>query len=208
MTTHRSIRIIVMFAFVFALASIWFNSTTVRAESSPGISAGCKSINGLSSTGTGGGNIFTSVQTYYQGETITVRMSAGGTNPYLEAHDDYIFDEEFAQADGRVISFTIPYTGDFLIHTYGSINESLSITVSISCGGSGPGAPTGFVQRTITCDTAVFSQVDGSPVSGAVIKAGQRWYVNPTPVVGKQRSWTEIFVASYTNGWIPTSCVK
>jgi len=73
---------------------------------------------------------------------------------------------------------------------------------------AGPSAPAGFVQKTRLCNTPVYSQVDGDPVSGTAIKVGQVWSVNPVAVVGKQRSWTEIFAGSYSNGFVPTACVK
>jgi hypothetical protein len=77
-----------------------------------------------------------------------------------------------------------------------------------SGGISGPPIPSGFVMKTITCDVAVFDAPGGKPVGGNAIKSGQTWYVNPTPkkdAAGK--AWTEVFVAGYTNGYVPTSCV-
>jgi hypothetical protein len=72
----------------------------------------------------------------------------------------------------------------------------------------GPPLPAGFVLKTITCDVAVFDAPGGQPVDSNAIKSGQTWYVNPTPVEDAAgRSWTEIFVAGYTNGFVPTDCV-
>jgi hypothetical protein len=73
---------------------------------------------------------------------------------------------------------------------------------------SGPPIPAGFVQKTVTCNVAVYDAPGGKPVGSNTIRSGQTWYVNPTPkkdAAGK--SWTEIFVAGYTNGYVPTSCV-
>jgi hypothetical protein len=71
--------------------------------------------------------------------------------------------------------------------------------------------PSNFVQRTITCTVALYSEPSlGSPISGAKIIQGQRWYVNPTPVTGKDgKSWTVIFPGgnSGLNAFIPTACV-
>jgi hypothetical protein len=54
----------------------------------------------------------------------------------------------------------------------------------------------------------VYDAPGGSPVGGDAIKGGQTWYVNPAPKTDAAgKSWTEIFVAGYTNGYVPTSCV-
>ena len=73
---------------------------------------------------------------------------------------------------------------------------------------SGPPIPSNYVLRTITCDVALFATPAGSPVGDARVTAGQTWYVNPTPVKGSDgKSWTQIFVSSYTDPYIPTACV-
>jgi hypothetical protein len=70
--------------------------------------------------------------------------------------------------------------------------------------------PTGFVLRMIICNTPVYDTAGGSPLlTGEAVTAGQTWYVNPTPVVGASgQLWTEIFVAGFSNPWIPTACVQ
>jgi hypothetical protein len=71
----------------------------------------------------------------------------------------------------------------------------------------GPDIPAGFVLRSIPCDVPVYTMPGGIPTS-ATIKNGQTWFVSPTPVKDERgNSWTEIFVASSTNGFIPTRCV-
>jgi len=75
-------------------------------------------------------------------------------------------------------------------------------------GYAGAPIPDGFVLRTITCDVAVYDQAGGNPVGDNRVTAGQTWYVNPTPVTANGQSWTEIFVAGFTNGYVPTSCVQ
>lgn len=93
--------------------------------------------------------------------------------------------------------------------------EETYYTATYSCPGlpdagfQGPGIPSGFQLHTITCDVAVFATPGGAPVTnGARIRAGQTWFVNPTPVDGADgQSWTEIFVSGYTNGYVPTTCV-
>lgn len=72
----------------------------------------------------------------------------------------------------------------------------------------GPGIPAGFELRTILCDVPVYNLPAGSPVGSDMLRAGQTWYVNPTPVEAADgTSWTEVFVSSYINPYIPTACV-
>lgn len=97
--------------------------------------------------------------------------------------------------------------------------EQVLVDISGDCAGlpsvtvpsvnfAGPGIPSGFVLRTITCDVAVFGQPAGTPVGSNRIKAGQTWYVNPKSVTGSDgEQWTEIFTSSSPNGYIPTKCV-
>ena len=71
------------------------------------------------------------------------------------------------------------------------------------------GIPAGFVFRSILCDTPVYDTPAGQPVGAARVTAGQTWYVNPVPVSGADgRQWTEIFVSSSTNPYVPTGCVN
>ncbi|MCC7208396.1 MAG: hypothetical protein IT323_13900 [Anaerolineae bacterium] len=77
---------------------------------------------------------------------------------------------------------------------------------------AGPPIPAGFVLRTITCDVAIFNGPGGAPLAtGQAIRAGQTWFVNPTPVdvAGDAAfpQWTEIFTSGIHNGFIPTACV-
>ncbi len=72
----------------------------------------------------------------------------------------------------------------------------------------GPPIPSGFVLKTITCDVPVYDAPGGKPVGSNAITAGQTWYVNPTPVKAPNgEQWTEIFVAGYSTGFVPTRCV-
>ncbi|HEX3052778.1 MAG TPA: hypothetical protein VHP83_19120 [Aggregatilineaceae bacterium] len=69
--------------------------------------------------------------------------------------------------------------------------------------------PAGFQLRTITCDTPVYDSPAGSPVGENRIRAGQTWYVNTTAkTAGDGSSWSEVFVAGYKNGYVPSSCVQ
>jgi hypothetical protein len=72
----------------------------------------------------------------------------------------------------------------------------------------GPPIPAGFVLKTITCDVAVFDAPGGRPVGSNAIKGGQNLVYQPNPGKNDEGTlWTEIFVAGYHNGFVPTSCV-
>jgi hypothetical protein len=72
-----------------------------------------------------------------------------------------------------------------------------------------PGIPDGFVFASIICNTPVYNTPAGQPVGDAAVTAGQTWYVNPKPVDGDDgKQWTEIYVSSTTNPYIPTACVQ
>lgn len=80
--------------------------------------------------------------------------------------------------------------------------------VSCTQSSSGPPLPKGFVLHAIQCDVAVHATPAGSPIEGAMIRAGQTWFVNPVSVEGSDgQQWTEIFTSGRINGYIPTSCV-
>ena len=73
---------------------------------------------------------------------------------------------------------------------------------------AGVGIPAGFIMHTISCTTPVYTDPAGVPVGEDRVLAGQTWYVDPAPVEGADgRQWTEIFVGSAINPWIPTECV-
>lgn len=74
---------------------------------------------------------------------------------------------------------------------------------------AGPGLPSGFVLKTITCDVAVFDSPGGKPVGSNQVKAGQTWYVSPAAQTdGAGEDWIEIFVSGFTNGYVPSRCVN
>jgi hypothetical protein len=131
-----------------------------------------------------------------------------------------IFDNDLSDfiVDAYVplVGGSFSYSGSFSIDSTHSLwvdiwDEDGVTTLATGCTNasfSGPGIPGGFVMKTITCDVVVFDAPGGKPVGSNAIKSGQTWYVNPTPkkdAAGK--AWTEIFVAGYTNGYVPTSCV-
>jgi hypothetical protein len=68
--------------------------------------------------------------------------------------------------------------------------------------------PAGFVLRTITHDTAVYNTAGGTPLGADdAIKAGQTWFVSPTPKIVGGTSWTEIFTDGLIDGYIPSAYV-
>ncbi len=70
----------------------------------------------------------------------------------------------------------------------------------------GPGSPVGFVLRVITCNTALFN-LEGNPIGSNAVKAGQSFFINSTTKTIKGKSYTELFAGSYSNGFVPTSCI-
>jgi hypothetical protein len=73
---------------------------------------------------------------------------------------------------------------------------------------AGPAVPAGWVQRWMTCSTAVFDAPGGQPIGNNAVWAGQSFFVNPeTKTDASGKSWSQVFVSSYNSPWIPTSCV-
>jgi hypothetical protein len=100
----------------------------------------------------------------------------------------------------------------------GSESNPNLANVLVTCGNTdetdnttyrGPSIPKGFELRTITCDTPVFGTPGGAAVGENRLRAGQTWFVNPTSVEGANGTdYTEVFVSSYQNVYIPTRCVQ
>ena len=88
-------------------------------------------------------------------------------------------------------------------------NGGSILSQSYGSSGPGPSVPSGFVLRTITCNVAVYDAPGGSPVGSNMVTGGQTWFVNPTPAKDAAgKSWTEIFVGGFSDGFIPTSCAR
>jgi hypothetical protein len=126
-------------------------------------------------------------------------------------------------ASGGAFSFTVNFpeqnAGDVIVaRIYGTNTPAFwewdsqafpQVQVACQSGYAGPNLPNGFVLKTLTCNVAVYDAPAGKPVGGNAVTNGQTWFVNPTPKTGPDgQSWTEIFVAGYTNGFVPTRCVK
>jgi len=75
-------------------------------------------------------------------------------------------------------------------------------------GFTGAGIPADYVMHYIACTTPVYTEPAGVPVGNDRVLEGQTWFVAPEPVTGADgQLWTEIFVGSFINPWIPTDCV-
>lgn len=71
-----------------------------------------------------------------------------------------------------------------------------------------PSVPSGFVLRTITCDTPVYDRAGGQPVGSNRLVNGSTWFVNPTAAQSSDgQSWTAVFTGGFRNGYVPTTCV-
>ncbi len=139
----------------------------------------------------------------------------GGTTIYSELFTDIGFWPDSWTEPYSPAPASNPITARFLSFAGNGLPEVVYYTTSYNCPGltqgsfSGPGIPSGFVLKTITCSVAVYDTPGGKPVGSDAIKAGQTWFVNPTPVKGPDgKSWTEVFVAGSANAFIPTSCVR
>ncbi len=110
------------------------------------------------------------------------------------------------------VEFFVAYncsTGSVVYACQGAYGTCPQSAADIPATVFGPVIPSGFVLRTITCDVDVFDTAAGTPTTGHITN-GQSWFVSPTAVQATGSgfdSWTEIFVGSLNNGFIPTACV-
>ncbi len=114
-----------------------------------------------------------------------------------------------AQASGTIINVMI--FGGTTADAYNNWDNQTFFNDNIACTETipGPGIPSGFLLRTITCNTPVYNMAGGDPVgNGDKITAGQSWFVSPTVKKdAKGRSWTETFIGGISDGFIPSNCV-
>lgn len=158
-------------------------------------------------TGTGSDTFKMTAPGYGQlNSAFTQELSIGyavgsGTNTYGTGSLNYSLPAH------TLITLTIvTYSGN----NYTGTTVTSSFTYDCTTGGEGEGVfqgapiPSGFVLRTITCDTPVYDAAGGHPLStGEKVTAGQTWFVSPTA----QSGWTEIFNNGFSDGFIPSSCV-
>ncbi|CAG0952637.1 MAG: hypothetical protein IT322_12745 [Anaerolineae bacterium] len=94
------------------------------------------------------------------------------------------------------------------INCVGGVFSASNAFVPYSVPYGGPGVPSGYVLRTITCDVAVRNAPGGAPIGSDAVKAGQTFYVSPdTTAAPDGELWSQVFVSSSPNPWIPTRCV-
>lgn len=170
---------------------------------------------------------FATVSSFFAG--CSTFSASGTTNaPYIAVNvripntDPSLFFGSFpVGADGTFnvnVSFTPPPVGTLLEYSVwggplpgGWYDGESFFATTESCLPSsftGAGIPAGFVMHNIVCTVPVYTQPAGVPVGNDRVLSGQTWFVNPTPVEGADgEQWTEIFVGSAINPWIPTECV-
>jgi hypothetical protein len=209
-----SLTLILLLAFIFLLPA-----TSLHAA------AGYITLSGGANTCSATGNIlfqYLITGTAYSDQST---MTVQGVGQVANGYDSNLTSLPDGSSGGYTMFLTTPYSVaahtpiTVTITSYNAVNQGggvahvQSFTYDCTTGEAvndvaGPPIPSGFVLKTITCDVAVFDAPGGSPVGSNKIVGGQTWYVNPTPkkdAAGK--SWTEVFVAGYTNGYVPTSCV-
>ncbi|MBX3065322.1 MAG: hypothetical protein U0528_17865 [Anaerolineae bacterium] len=111
-------------------------------------------------------------------------------------------------ASSSYVSFVAAVGGQYTFRADGFSTSTGPYTLTVTTNGNpGRPVPTGFVLSWMSCSTAVFDAPGGNPVGNNAVWAGQRFYVNPTPVKDASgKSWTEIYVSGSQNAFIPTSC--
>ncbi len=149
-----------------------------------------------------------------------VRVHAYKTSQGLPAGElGYVDSPTFSGASGTVtvrVPFTSkPAAGTSISLLVSQINPSPLqqadfgvLTFTCKDPIPGPPIPPGYVQRLITCDSQLYESPGSNLIPNAVVKAGQIWYVNPTPTLDVHGlSWTAIFVGGPNVGYMPTVCV-
>ncbi len=141
----------------------------------------------------------------------TVFGSWTGTDPAGPFDGNLNYGESFAaQSFPYTYQWRTIYTDDtFTINAVCFSAGSEPVVSIASIPTVGPAKPDSFVLKTIACTVAVYDSPAGKPVGDNKVTSGQTWFVSPTAVKGKDgQNWTEIFVGSYLDGFIPTKCVR
>lgn len=191
-------RLIIAVTFTFLLLTAFLPGAGV----SPASADSCR----ISTSGTGSGITFGTTYNINAGETVTgsitdssgtvdLRIALGGITTY---HGFVPLTATLSETATVTTTVRVDYNG----------GGTYSWTLQIGCTGIAVYAPAGFVIHYITCDVAVFSERSLGRPTSARITNGQRWYVSEKPVLGKDgQNWTEVFVGSSQDGFIPTRCV-
>jgi hypothetical protein len=85
-----------------------------------------------------------------------------------------------------------------------------SITHCRNSSFEGPPLPAGFVLKTMTCTVAAAQSPGGDVVPGIKpLIPGATWFMSPTPVKDANgKLWTEVFVGSWNDVYIPAECAQ
>ncbi len=215
---HKSTKlIVVLFALVLALVPGMLTARAAATISSWGLTCSSLHVSGTSD------QPYVALRMYVGNTTDIDGLAIGGAPRIFDAWltgaptfpvsgGTYSFSISFpAEPLGTSISFRVFGATNSDGHNWDLTPQFVSIAVASCASGtfSGPPIPNGFVLRTIVCNVAVYDTAGGKPVGSNAVTSGQTWYVNPTPKTGPDgRAWTEIFVAGYSNGFIPTNCVR
>ena len=175
--------------------------------------------------------LFCSGLTILSDATITLDRDNTGNN---EEHISFLVTDGFGTslATGAIwgtlgagVSLDSDFYGDYASAPQGNpitlrmvsdagngLPREVLVEFTIECEGlpwvTQPSYPAEFQQRVITCDVPVYNAPGGTPVGENMLKAGQTWHVNPTPVDGPDgQPWTEVFVGGWQRPFIPTACV-
>ncbi|HRE49354.1 MAG TPA: hypothetical protein PLD47_16640 [Aggregatilineales bacterium] len=159
----------------------------------------------------------------HAGQTVGATLNcvnATGFDPFLYAFapdgslvalDDDGGDQDCDGAWSSYLEFTAPVEGDYTFFAgdyFYRGGQPYSLMVFDGTG-AGPGVPSGYVLLTMTCDMAVFDMPGGNPVGNNRVKSGQTFYTNPkTKLDANGESWTQIFVSSRIDPWVPSRCVN
>jgi len=149
--------------------------------------------------------------------TTVVRLNgvSFGSNTGTDSAGDYVGTANYGTSFPSAQSFPYTYQWSTAYPEFGftinAVCQSAGAAPVVSIAStepSGPTVPSSFVLRTITCTVPVYDSPAGRPVGDNAVTAGQTWFVSPSPVKGSDgKSWTEIFVGGFVDGFIPTACV-
>ena len=208
-------RLFIAVAFVAFLSLLAPQSQPARAVE---LSSACAAINGSVADDMGGSLaiFYPGSYSFFAGETLRV-IGEPATEPYyttivLNARRRNRITYNGSAGTTSQVSYTFPtdFTSDGIEFgwtiTSGTGTNVRAVLYCFPPSAPGPSAPVNFVQRRILCDSSIYNTPNGAPVGDNKVTAGQAWYVAPATVTGFP-GWREIFVASYTNGFVKSACV-
>jgi hypothetical protein len=146
--------------------------------------------------------------------TVTISNTAKDTTAELLIDSLVVDSAPLATGSSVTLEYTFPASGNYSVdsrsypetatHQFGC-TPAPSDAPTAKSAAPGPGIPYGFILRTITCDTPLYTTPNGSPVpGGAAVTTGQTWFVaseEATP------GWVEGFFGGKNNAWLPAACI-